>query len=90
MSWSLLCAFLWLISANVVAMFPSRDHHWRFAYGMIALGIPLLGWVTWENGPWIGLIAMAAGVSILRWPVRYLGRWVRRRLGMGNPVPPAE
>lgn len=90
MSWSLVLAFLWLITANLLAMLPSKDKHWRNAYILIAIGIPLLGWLTWENGPWIGLIGLAAGVSILRWPVRYLGRWMRRKLGMADPVGPAE
>lgn len=78
---SLIVVAIWLLGANVVAMFPSKDHHWKFAYGMIALGVPLLGWVTYENGPWIGLIALAAGASVLRWPLIYLTRWVRRVMG---------
>ncbi len=72
---------VWLIAANVIAMFPSRDYHWRSAYGMIAVGVPLLGWVTYTGGPIIGMIILAAGVSILRWPVVYLWRWLRRQLG---------
>jgi len=43
---SIAAAAVWLILANVVAMFPSKDLHWRFAYGMIAIGVPILGWVT--------------------------------------------
>jgi Protein of unknown function (DUF2484) len=74
-------ACLWLITANVMAMFPSRDHHWRAAYVLIALGIPLIGWVTYQNGPVIGLVLLAAGASVLRWPVIYLWRWVRRQVG---------
>ncbi len=74
-------ACLWLVTANVMAMFPSRDHHWRTAYVLIAIGIPLLGWVTYENGPVIGLLVLAAGASVLRWPVIYLWRWVRRQVG---------
>lgn len=77
---SLLSAFLWLILANVLAMFPSRDHHWRAAYGLIALGIPILGWVTFENGPVWGLLVLAGGASILRWPLIYLWRWLRRQV----------
>ncbi|PWE34056.1 hypothetical protein DDZ14_02525 [Maritimibacter sp. 55A14] len=80
MTVSLGLACLWALVANVAALFPSRDHHWRFAYAMIALGIPLLGWVTYQNGPWVGLLVMAAGASVLRWPVIYLGRWVVRWL----------
>ena len=72
---------VWLIAANVIGMFPSRDLHWRAAYGMIAVGVPLLGWVTWESGPVVGLLFLAAGASILRWPVVYLWRWLRRQIG---------
>ncbi|MDG1375888.1 MAG: DUF2484 family protein [Yoonia sp.] len=71
---SLAAAALWLIVANVVAMFPSKDQHWRFAYAMIAVGVPVLGWVTYDNGPWIGLFVLAAGGSVLRWPLIYLTR----------------
>jgi Protein of unknown function (DUF2484) len=77
----LVLALVWLITANVMAMFPSRDHHWRAAYGLIGIGIPLLGWVTYENGPYIGLALLAAGASVLRWPVIYLWRWLRRQMG---------
>lgn len=74
---SLALAFLWLIGANVLAMFPSRDNHWKAAYALIAIGIPILGWVTYENGPIVGLLVLAAGASVLRWPVVFLWRWVR-------------
>lgn len=79
MSVALLLGFVWLIAANVIAMFPSRDQHWRAAYVLIALGIPLIGWVTYETGPVWGLVMLAAGVSVLRWPVIYLWRWIKRR-----------
>lgn len=78
MSTSLLCAALWLVAANVMALIPSKDNLWQRAYLLIAIGIPLLGWVTYENGPWAGLITLAAGMSVLRWPVVYLVRWAKR------------
>lgn len=77
---SMILAALWFIATNIVAMFPSRDKHWRFAYVMIAVGIPILGYVTYENGPWVGLLVLVAAMSILRWPVIYLYRWVRHRV----------
>ncbi|MFY0690866.1 MAG: DUF2484 family protein [Paracoccaceae bacterium] len=83
MSLSLIFALIWMIAANVLAMIPSRDNHWRRAYILIAIGIPLVGWVTYENGPWIGLICLGAGASVLRWPVRYFGRWIKGKLGLG-------
>ncbi len=79
MTLSLIFACLWALAANVIAMTPSRDYHWRAAYVLIAFGIPILGYVTMQHGPWIGLLVMVAGVSILRWPVIYLGRWLRSR-----------
>ena len=80
MTLSLILACFWALGANLAAMIPSRDNHWRRAYVLIACGIPLLGFVTYENGPVVGLIALAAGMSMLRWPVIYLGRWMRRRM----------
>lgn len=74
-------SLLWLVVANIIAMFPSRDYHWRAAYVLIALGVPLLGWVTWEMGSIVGMVLLAAGASILRWPVVYLWRWLRRQMG---------
>jgi hypothetical protein len=76
---SLALACLWLLVANVIGMLPSRDHHWRAAYALIAVGIPILGWATWQNGPWIGLFLLLAGASILRWPVLFFWRWVSGR-----------
>ena len=78
---ALALAFAWLIFANMLAMFPSRDNHWKAAYVLIAIGIPILGWVTYENGPIVGLLVLAAGASILRWPVVFLWRWVRGLVG---------
>lgn len=81
MNWSIALAALWGIVANVLAMIPSKDNHWTRAYFLIAAGIPIVGYVTLQNGPWIGLIVLVAGISVLRWPVIYLGRWLRRILG---------
>lgn len=81
MMFPLALCLVWLIAANLIGMLPSRDKHWRAAYGLIALGVPLLGWATYEAGPVVGLFLLAAGASILRWPVVYLWRWLRRQLG---------
>ena len=80
MNWSLALAGLWGVVANILAMLPSKDNHWKRAYFLIAVGIPILGYVTYESGPWIGLMVLAAGMSILRWPVIYLTRWTKAKL----------
>ena len=82
MSLPLILACIWGILANVIAMFPSKHNHWPLAYVLIAIGIPILIFVVWENGAGIGLVVLAAAASILRWPVRYLFRWFRRVLGV--------
>ncbi|MCL6285385.1 DUF2484 family protein [Ruegeria sp. 2012CJ41-6] len=79
MTLSLTLVCVWAVSANLMAMVPSRDNHWSRAYLLIALGIPLLGYVTYQNGPLVGLIVLIAGMSVLRWPVIYLSRWIRRQ-----------
>jgi hypothetical protein len=79
MSASLILTALWAICANLLAMTPSKDNHWRAAYVLIAVGIPILGFVTWQHGPWIGFLVLAGAISVLRWPVIYLGRWLKRQ-----------
>lgn len=78
---SLFLACLWLVLANVLGMLPSRDNHWTRAYVLIALGVPLIGWVWWQSGPRVGVVVLLAGMSVLRWPMLYLIRWLRARLG---------
>lgn len=84
MTLSLFLACLWAIAANVLAILPSSDNHWRRACLLIGLGLPLLGYLVWQNGLWIGLVVLLAGMSVLRWPLRYLWRWLRARLGGGE------
>jgi hypothetical protein len=78
---ALVAGFLWLIVANVTAMFPSKDHHWSNAYKLIAVGLPILIWIAVTSGAiWAGVFLVAAG-SVLRWPLLYLWRWVKSRAG---------
>ena len=81
MNTSLILALFWLVGANVIGMFPSRKKHWPAAYMLIAVGVPLLGYVIYENGPVIGLVVLLGAASILRWPLVYLWRRIRRLAG---------
>lgn len=78
---SLVACLIWLVAANLIGMLPSKDHHWRNAYGLIAVGLPLLVWLTYQNGVWFGLAFLIAAGSVLRWPLIYLLRWLRARVG---------
>ncbi|MGO4853515.1 DUF2484 family protein [Phaeovulum sp. W22_SRMD_FR3] len=73
MTLPLILACLWVLAATLIALAP-RGLHWPGAWALIAVGVPILGWVTLTHGPWVGLAVLAAGVSILRWPVIFLAR----------------
>lgn len=81
---ALALCLVWLVAANLIGMLPSRDYHWRAAYVMIAIGLPLLGWLVWEGGLIVGLLILLAAGSVLRWPVVCLARWLCRKLGAGR------
>jgi hypothetical protein len=71
---------LWVVVAFVMAAVPSKDNHWRRAYILLAIGLPLLVWIIWQNGIWYGLLGLFIGGSVLRWPVYCLWRWVRQKM----------
>lgn len=75
---SLAAAALWFLVATAIAFTPSRDYHWRAAYVLIAVGLPILAGVFWQSGLWAGLAVLAGALSILRWPAIYLLRWLRK------------
>lgn len=77
MSGSLIAACLWALTATLIALGPRR-FHWPAAWGLIATGVPITGWVTFENGPILGMLVLMGGVSVLRWPVKYLLGAIRR------------
>ena len=77
MNLSLILALSWLALANVIGMFPSRYAHWPQAYALISVGLPILGFVFVQNGVWIGSAVLLGAASVLRWPLRYFGRWLR-------------
>ena len=76
---SLLAAGVWVLVAAAIALMPRR-FHWPGAVVLIVTGVPLLGYLTYENGPLAGLIGLAAGASVLRWPLFYLGKWLRQKV----------
>lgn len=78
MTLPLILALGWCLAANLIAMLPSRDHHWRAAYALMALGAPILIGLFLQNGWPVAMAFVLAAGSILRWPVWFVLRWVRR------------
>lgn len=70
---AIILACLWILVACAAGMAPAR-YHWPAAWALIATGIPLLGFLTLTMGPVWGLVALAAGASILRWPILRAGQ----------------
>lgn len=81
MSLSVIAALLWMVVVNLRAMFPSKDNHWKFAYVMIAVGVPILIWVLMDHGPLLAGVLLLGAMWVMRWPVIYLSRWLRRKVG---------
>ncbi|MBI1170638.1 DUF2484 family protein [bacterium] len=74
-------ALFWLILANLIAMLPSRDHHWRAAYVLMSLGLPLAVCLYQARGLSWTLAFLLAAASILRWPLYHAWRWMRGVVG---------
>jgi Protein of unknown function (DUF2484) len=74
---SLTLAALWALLGLIAGRLPLHDQRRRAATALIAPGIPLLGWLTWDYGPVSGLVALALGAAVLRW--RLVRRTVARR-----------
>lgn len=74
-----IAACLWILAAAIISAFPSQKGHWPAAYGLIALGVPILVWLWLTNPLWLALVLTLAMASVLRWPLIYLWRWLKTR-----------
>jgi len=71
-----LAACGWIVLAAAISALPSRRNHWPAAYGLMALGLPLLVWL-WATNSWpLATLTTLAMASVLRWPIRYAARWL--------------
>ena len=75
MSLSLILSCIWVVMATAIALMPQR-FHWPGAAALIVLGVPLVGLVTRDHGPFWGLLVLAGAISVLRWPALRLLQWL--------------
>ncbi|MCJ8140303.1 DUF2484 family protein [Falsirhodobacter halotolerans] len=66
-------AAVWFVAALALSGRVHAPTGWALTFS----GIPVLGLVTWQFGPLIGLIALMVALFLLRTPLRA----VRRRAG---------
>ena len=71
---SMIAAMLWLAAAALVVLVPGRDGQDRLTALLVVLGVPLTGWLTLQNGPWLALAGLSAGAWVLRFPPQGLAR----------------
>nr|WP_256447741.1 DUF2484 family protein [Paracoccus marinaquae] len=60
-------AALWALLACLVPFWAERYRFHAF-WVMVFLGVPVLGWLTLQWGPGVGVAAFALGLAILFWP----------------------
>ena len=72
---------LWVLLAAVAQAVTTAKQSWPAAYGLMALGAPLLAWLWVSEGPVWAALGLAVMASVLRWPVRYGWRWLQRAMG---------
>ncbi len=77
MSVGLILGLVWIGLATAVAC-GKRRAHVPTGWALAALGIPVLGMVTYHHGPIWGLVAMCIGAIMLRQPLRSVLRRARR------------
>lgn len=70
---------LWVVLAWGLEQALTARQSWPAAYGLMALGAPLLAWLWIGLGPWWAALGLAVMGLVLRWPVRYAGRWIKAR-----------
>ena len=74
---SLVMAILWIVVAAFSPVLPTRVQR-PAVWVLAAIGVPILGYVTYQTGPVMGFGVLALGMSALRWP---LIRFSQRLLG---------
>lgn len=78
MSAPLVWGMIWVVIAAGVAALPRRFHPWG-AIPLLITAVPLVVLIFRASGPLLGLAALAVLVSVLRYPLMYLGRKLWRR-----------
>lgn len=77
---ALIALCLWVVLAWLLQTLLTARQSWPAAYGLIALGVPVVVWLG-RSGGWIwGAVGAGVMLLVLRWPVIYLGRWLRGKL----------
>lgn len=65
---------LWLALALLRPLLPGRWGGWAELL-LTVIGVPILGWLTYRWGPWLGIASLGIAAIALLWPpLSYLRR----------------
>ncbi len=78
---ALIALCLWVVLAWLLMLVLTAKQSWPAAYGLMAIGAPILVWIWISVGPLWAALGLAVMMLVLRWPVIYFGRWLRRLAG---------
>ena len=78
---ALIALCLWVVLAWLLMISLTAKQSWPAAYGLIAVGVPIVIWLGLSMGWLWALLGLAVMGAVLRWPVVYGWRWVRGKFG---------
>lgn len=76
----LIALCLWIVLAWLLMVVLTARQSWPAAYGLIAIGLPVVVWLGWSMGWFWAGVGAGVMLLVLRWPVIYLGRWLRGKM----------
>ncbi len=82
MNTSLLVTIAWVLVVSLVGMLLSKFHK-RFGFPLLAMFPFVLVYLGWETGFFWALGLFVAALSIFRYPARYYGRALWRKVSGG-------
>ena len=83
MSLSLIVAALWVLGATFTAMLAMR-HQYIPGVTLLIAAPAILIWIAVDHGMWVALACVAAVLSMMRNPLKYL---LRRLMGEKPEIP---
>ncbi len=78
--WSALLAGLWVLGGAIVAMSNTRYHGVFAVFLFIPSALVIVPWLAFDYGFWAALVALVGVCSMLRWPLYYVGKYLRSRV----------
>ncbi|SDZ12205.1 Protein of unknown function [Jannaschia faecimaris] len=77
---ALIAICLWVVSAWLLMVSLTAKQSWPAAYGLIAVGVPIVIWLGWSMGWLWAAGGVAVMMLVLRWPLIYSVRWLKEKL----------